>query len=389
MGTLRLILSLFVLARHTSHSGWPYESELHPMHIFYILAGFYAFISLSRSENRGALSNRAYYLGRFLRLYPVFIISVVLTLAWSFFYPVENFGYNPRSGLAYASQSLSTPAKTLLWTPNFTLAGTDLPAMFNLVDGERLEIAGADDASSGRRPENRYWLQDTLIIPASFALGLMCWFYLLAPAVVRGGKLAKPVAAGVASYALYWIFGSLFAYGGYFVWIFWFWLFALGIISGQAYLKWKDKIRQWIDGTWVARAIPLAVCGFFLLTLGGGFPLAEKSAEVLIAGALPFLAIATRKSSVDNFLGLMAYPLFCSSGLAISGSSFLAQAGMLEEGHRLLFSLAISIPYAVAMVFLVEKPVAAIRQKLKVSHLSFPAPAEGRLVVTPSGPASP
>jgi peptidoglycan/LPS O-acetylase OafA/YrhL len=136
---------------HTPREGWPYWAGLHPIHAFFIVAGFYSFLSMRKADSISSDVLKSYYGGRLLRLYPVFIVSAILTLVWSFVFPLEGYGYNPRWGLMTVSAQLDPAARALLWAPSFTLVGTDAMAWFNLVAGNRLEIAPPFEGSDPPR----------------------------------------------------------------------------------------------------------------------------------------------------------------------------------------------------------------------------------------------
>ncbi len=375
MGTLRFLIALLVIATHAPHIGWPYTPAsiphgedpvywggLHPLHSFFILAGFYAFLSLRTKIGSGLSALWDYYRSRFVRLYPVFAATAALTLAVSYLFPVWGPGYNPRWGLENVSPLLSAPSKLLLWAPNFMLVGSDVPAWFNLLDASRLEIAGQTwEAGAEERPAENIWLLRTSLNPPTFAMGMMLWFFLLAPFLVAAGWRTV-VATLVASYALLQVFGSKFIFDGYFIWIFWLWLFCCGMLSSMVFTRWGGLLSGTTSSSPARRTLTLIFgCSLIVWVLSSGVNISTEVFALVFSLTLPPLAMVTKSSRLDQYLGNLSYPLYCFMHLGLFLSVILVSYGVIENSSRMYSVLAMGLIYAVLLERFLERPLTALR----------------------------
>ncbi len=376
MGILRFIIAVLVISMHAPHNGWPYtphsilpEGEacpwggLHPLHSFFVLAGFYAWIQLAGGALGGGASILKYYRDRFFRLYPTFIIAIILTLALSFCFPVKENGSNPRWGLDNILPELDTPGKVLLCLPNVTMFGSEIPAWFNLVDGERAEVARPiGDSFPPDQPKQYIWLMWAKLVPPTFALGMMLWFFLLSPMMAAGGRWFV-VVAGLLSYFCWRFFGSLFIYDGYFIWVFWLWTFCVGMLAGVAYLRWKDQIIGLLCSQRYTRPAVIAIlCGFVVWALSGGWRIPVELYTFLLAGTFPWLAAASQGMKADRYLGGLSYPFYCSLTIGLFLSEIALRNEWIGEADRMYAVMAISLTYSVLMAEFIEKPLAKFRR---------------------------
>src|SRR5579884_1438107 len=80
MGILRVYLALCVIAAHATSNGLPrsLHSGKEAVQIFYLISGFYMALVLSSRYD----APKAFYLSRFLRIFPTYWIVAGVTLAW-------------------------------------------------------------------------------------------------------------------------------------------------------------------------------------------------------------------------------------------------------------------------------------------------------------------
>lgn len=330
------------------------------------MAGFYAYSQLLGLET-GGLAVLKYYRDRFLRLYPTFIVATAATLAVSLCFPVEELGTNPRWGLEKILPELETPGKVLLLLPNVAMFGSEIPAWFNLVDGERLEVARPIyDNSPPDQPSQYIWLMWSKLVPPTFALGMMLWFFLAAPALVAGGWRCV-LGAGVLSYLSWRFFGPLFIYDGYFIWIFWGWAFCVGLAAGDVHRRWKMPIQAAMNSRkYIKPLVMIVLCGFVVWMLSSGVRIPVEVFVLLLAATFPGLAVGGEGSRTDRYLGDLSYPLYCSLTIGLFFSEMAAVGGLIAQSDRMHVVIAVGLVFAMITAEFIEKPVARFRRWIRV-----------------------
>jgi len=113
MGTLRTLLAISVVFSHSF--GFVFVGGRNAVQLFYMISGF--LISFVIVEKKAYKSTLDFYLNRYLRLYPIYIVIAVLTLL--FYLSVELFSGNAK----FFSQfhEYPTQAKIILMFSNATL----------------------------------------------------------------------------------------------------------------------------------------------------------------------------------------------------------------------------------------------------------------------------
>jgi len=379
VGILRFIISLLVISMHAPHHGWPYTPQsiasgssthhwggLHPLHSFFVLAGFYAYLQLSTGGWGSGLTLLKYYRDRFFRLYPTFIIAIGLTLAVSLCFPVKELGSNPRWGLDKILPELSGPGKVLLCLPNVTIFGSEIPAWFNLVDGERVEVARPiGDSFPPDKPDQYIWLMWAKLVPPTFALGMMLWFFLLSPFLAAGGKWGLAAVGGLSYFSML-FFGPLFIYDGYFVWVFWLWMFCVGMGAAILHQRTKKTIHKLLSSQKHAKPLALVLlCGMVVYILSCGVRMPMELFTFVLALTFPVLAVAADGLKIDRYLGSLSYPLYCSLTIGLFLSEMAASAEMVSQSERMMITAAVGLFYAVLMVEVVEKPISRLRKWMR------------------------
>jgi len=175
MGLLRVLLALSVLLDH-AHGLGGYAMVGGPLAVqcFFIISGFYMGMVLTERYDRPAL-NRAFYANRFLRIYGVYFLFLVLHLA-IFAAVAAGGGGSPLS--PYFEASIPWYEKALLGLLNVTLIGQDLPLWLTIEQGHLAWTSSF--VASGDGAVFRF-----MVIPAAWSLSLELCFYAIAPFIVR------------------------------------------------------------------------------------------------------------------------------------------------------------------------------------------------------------
>ena len=80
---LRAVAAVIVIAFHYGGPSWKWLSGWSGVHLFFVLSGFLITTLLLREEHRyGKVSLRAFYLRRFFRIMPVYLLVLFLYWGW-------------------------------------------------------------------------------------------------------------------------------------------------------------------------------------------------------------------------------------------------------------------------------------------------------------------
>jgi peptidoglycan/LPS O-acetylase OafA/YrhL len=349
MGLLRLFLALSVVLVHSYPLfGYKLMASNVAVHSFFIISGFYmAFILHEKYIGRNG-SYRLFITNRFLRIYPLYWVIILLLISLSLIefilFPSPN---NEISFiLKFASES-SNPPLTLLITifRNITLIFTT--DYF----------------------QNNFQNAGYLILLVAWTLQVELIFYLIAPFVT---KLKTPLLI-VLTCLFGWItFGnlvpSLFAninptLTGLFLSKFIFFLF--GILSYEIYRKLKP--------TRILKRYSLAVCIlFFVVTLLFGY---YSTTGILITQnnflyyyllvmvSLPFLFSFSKKKRLDRSLADLSYPVYLSHILVFKVVTN-TPLQYLQPGMIASVTIAATLGFSYLLVKTIEKPIDRQRKKM-------------------------
>lgn len=332
------------------------------VHIFFVISGFYMCMVIKRKYGFDAKGLRTFYFNRFLRLYPTFIFTVCASLLWYGVCQWTTNGTGKKAAIIEISHFLPNWGMLLLWLPNFTLVGVDLPTWFTAVKGAGVELAGT--ALSSNCGNGTLWLGLTLWVPQAWTIGCELWFYILAPLVIARAPWLRIVGVGAVSAALMVLCSHYFLYGGYFVWIFWFWLFALGMMAFLVYEKVEEKLGFFQKYPVFALGFALFCCAAFTMPFLVGW---HVPYWLLIPSALvvvPLLFGATKTSKVDRFLGEFSYPVYCTHMLAAEFNQTLIGSLKWDWSYLVLFNLGTTLIFSGLCVFAIEQPFERIRANI-------------------------
>lgn len=355
--------------------GGPFAVQL-----FFVISGFYMALVLDE-KYRGSRGIRYFYGNRLLRLLPTYYF--VLLLLWV---------------VPWLAGLILGRSVTIGQLNEWHLYGTQLPgwlaaglkALHLSPLGQELPYAGVLDltrhtvafqAPAGHSLVQLFYF---MLLPPAWSLSLELQFYAVAPWLVRRstGLLAGLLVAAVALHWLlpllpfgnddFWRNRNLPAQLGYFL---------LGMAGHRlfrqrhelAWLTWPMKHGRWF---WVA-----------LLALLGAYPwLPFGVRDPLVTGvfalALPFVFAATSAWQWDRVLGELSYPLYLGHWLvnqAWYGLQPLVEKRISVFRHDwagVLAVIVLSLALAVAIHWLIERPVDRFRQRWVRRNLkATPPPA--------------
>jgi peptidoglycan/LPS O-acetylase OafA/YrhL len=287
MGSLRLFLALSVAFGHFGMPlGFP-TSDI-AVQSFFVISGFY--MALVLNEKYGPGSYWLFISNRLLRLWPTYILVLILSLAVA--------------GNWRPIASLDLPNVLYFAASQIFIVGQEAYFFLFVRDGAfdfTLHPAGMPGLLYTFAP-----------VPQAWTLGLEFYFYLLAPFVVRKGPavLAAIIAASlILRIALLGAFG----FGGE-PWTYRFFpseiaLFMTGSLAYFAYAASGDEQRRRVNVMLIVVAAVLCTC-LALSKWDGISRLASLSLLAAVIIGVPRLFERTGKIAWDRYLGELSYPLY-------------------------------------------------------------------------------
>jgi peptidoglycan/LPS O-acetylase OafA/YrhL len=274
MGYLRTFLALSVLVVHGYGPVPPFVFGFAAVLLFYIISGFYMAMVINEKYSKLEKWWRTFYASRFLRLYPVYFVILVMTIAFN-----KLAGSPDLFSSAFMNQ-VGWPTWVLLVLSNFTGIGLDL-----------YPVAG---------------LPDWRIVLIAWTITIEVEFYLFAPFLVK-----RPIWAIAA------VLGALLALRFEVNWTSRYLLgppvgcfFVLGVL---AYRIRHDFRLERFDA-------PLALGGLLALPVLGYFVGIHTAKDldvpefwlfyIVFAIFIPFLFGATKRWRFAAQVGEMSYPLY-------------------------------------------------------------------------------
>ena len=324
MGLLRTVLALCVVAEH---SGGIFGLRLVPgfiaVQIFYVASGFYMALILTE-KYIGPGAWWAFYVNRFLRLFPIYYAVLALTLIGAALAIASGRalpGY--LSGWQDFGDSVGAWKLALVSLPNFTILGMDLLHFFDLGPTGTITLAvepgvGLHDfAAVGRHFS---------VVPQAWTLGIELMFYAIVPSIVRwrsSGLLALFAGSGMAR-AIGYTLGFCHDPWDDRFFPFELSLFIAGMLLYRAYRRLSaepdpEQRRRLAAFGWSGLVAGVAAILFF-----GNFASDPDFASVgygvavnwpfiaALAALMPVVFHATRRSRVDNAIGQFSYPVYIS-----------------------------------------------------------------------------
>jgi peptidoglycan/LPS O-acetylase OafA/YrhL len=314
MGIFRFLLAMAVVVGHTGSKnaiGYTLLPGYSAVQGFYIISGF--FITMVLNERSSYRSTINFYISRYMRLWPAYVVIAVASALWSLDF---------HTAAPMAAESLA-----FMSFANATLFFQD-SVMFLRLDGE-----GHLSYSMAAIPNDATALWRYLLVPQAWTLGVELTFYAIAPFICRSWqKVLLLVVFGIAVRFLMIYFdfvpdGSpfrnrfapaemmLFGAGGlaYFV----------GNLMHERFPGYWKSLGLALLAVLVGIVVGWGVVGRSMSSNG----LSDIVAKNLFLFNFTFLAIvalaispifhATRNISLDRHVGELSYPVYISHKLVL------------------------------------------------------------------------
>jgi len=366
LGLLRFLLALSVLIGHVHglpglmlNGKTPYL--LHgdtAVQSFYVISGFYMALVLDRVYADSARNPLSFWLSRYLRLAPLYVLISLVTAATQ----VVATG---KVGL-YSAGSVFDGAVALL--SNLTMLGQDVYVFFGYDTKSQAFLFMPDILRGGleRAGEQVAPGWAWLMIGQGWSIGVELWFYLLAPFIVTRhiGVILAIIAASLA-----FRIGLALGVGLRFdPWTHRFFpselmVFLLGSLAYRLYASGRvdwlmERVRWPVFLGMVAITLAYSVIPI------GGFELRWIYLG-LMALALPSVFSLSKNWRIDRWIGDLSYPIYLWHVLVLI---WVHSVGPLRGYACLVVTLALSA----LCLWLIDRPMDRLRHRLATIRAQRP-----------------
>jgi peptidoglycan/LPS O-acetylase OafA/YrhL len=359
VGILRLFLAVSVVIAHSSAIfGLTLMPSDEAVKLFFMISGFYMSLVLS-GKYQGNGKTWLFYSNRFLRLYPAYVVALVLTtgllVAAEFTKrPVESSQLVKEISHRFTGESgeLSNVSLAAVIVPNLTLFGSDLLFLFHhsrasgwhFTLGQNANVSDPTAQRTGR----------FLLISPAWSIGIELWFYLLVPVLARA-RTGVIVAIAVASMALRLWMDSRLPWSSYFFFPAALCFFAAGML---AHRFWASALFRRVGEPWMVWTIAI---GALALLFGREFIPGFRNYSWMhysVAGCgIAFIFQATKSIKVDRWIGNLSYPVYLlhAAAIIVARNYFHSDSGA--------FVLLMTLAFALAVNVFLEEPLERVRQR--------------------------
>lgn len=318
MGLIRFYLALSVVFWHVRGAPFRLLNAQVAVTLFFIISGFYmALVINEKYAAAGGKWIKTFYLARFWRLYPPYIVMVLVTLAWGFPTGMPN--------PLIVRLPMSALDQILVAIPNIFLFGQDLHQFLVRVHAES---AGPTTLLTLLDRVNPTALTDIMMaVGQAWSLASEATFYLIAPLVIRSIRktLIVLVIALAIRFCLIEVLNQRSSIWGYFFFPGNVCMFFLGGVSYHLHkLVPRRDLHPAIGWTcavlFLAWLIALSCYYGIAMTYEAPFSIDRPRFWALycsFAALVPFVFEATKRSRLDREIGELSYPLYLVHGLVL------------------------------------------------------------------------
>lgn len=180
MGILRLLLALSVVSVHADTIlGCRFVGGQIAVQAFYIISGFYMALILNEKYIGKNGSNKLFITNRFLRLYPIYLAILVLTLMACLAVFVQTGGHSFPKFESYENINFNAKSLTFLIFTNLFIIGQDIVLFLGIVPSD-----GHLFFTSHFYQTNPH-VYSLMFVPQAWSLSIEIMFYMIAPFMLR------------------------------------------------------------------------------------------------------------------------------------------------------------------------------------------------------------
>lgn len=357
LGLIRILLAVSVLITHSAYSTSLSIPGAIAVKLFFIISGFYMAMILCEKYTG---HHRLFYRNRFLRLFPLYITTVVLILLFGAGTAIVH-GTSINNSFAivqgYQNHQLSLSASIFLLLSNISMLFQDV--LFFLGPDIHGNLMWATKEQMASVPFYSY-----LLIPQAWSLSLEVVFYLVAPFVI---KRVRPILAWMGISII--IRVVLFLLGRneeQFIYRFFpaeLVFFLMGSLSYHIHQRFRISFLTRYD-QYLMVAIILTI-GIYQM-IPPQFEVGVRLGLYLaVAVSIPYLFHRSKNNTFDNLVGELSYPFYILHMFTFGVLLILApRVGINVKGPIFLLAwIAFTLALSHAMIRLVQTPFEVIRRR--------------------------
>lgn len=312
VGVLRLLLAIAVVLGHAGSLGMPWLRADVAVEVFFVISGFYMQMILQTKytcDKLGPAYIRRFYLSRYLRLLPVYLVIAVISSAFSIAVGGDPLAIWQRLADLPMADVGSWMLVTFVGATNLTMVLQDVTMFLGVKHDAAVFLADF------RGSEIAIWRG--LAVPPAWSLGIELSFYLLAPLLLTQ---RTAIIVGIAVLGLGAKFAFLTATGFGDPWTYRFFPFELGwfLIGALAY-RWRSSLQvelSLLPARLANTSVYLAPLALVLFWPSG--TIANHAPPLITALMVPTLFALTGKSRWDRYLGELSYPVYVTHWFVMS-----------------------------------------------------------------------
>ncbi|MEM5012059.1 acyltransferase [Niallia taxi] len=317
MGIIRLILAVSVVAAHAG-SIFGFFTLLGggvAVEVFFIISGFYMALILN-DKYVGKGSYRLFFSNRLLKLYPTYLVVLILTVLIS----IVSFKLTSDGGFLslFNLEENSIFSMLFLGLTNLSLLGQDI-VMFLHIDND-----GMLNFTSNFRDTNSPAYR-MLAIPPAWSLSLELMFYLLAPFLVRLNYFKLSVVILISLVLKIYILVGLGLFND--PWTYRFFPTELAyFLTGALCYKLYNALKGWKVGLQKSLGKWCFFLVFGTIIAYGFLPIHDLFKQfiffVIFVPSLPFIFSWSKSNKRDRFWGELSFPVYISHWTIVSVLTF-------------------------------------------------------------------
>lgn len=357
LGLIRIVLAVSVLITHSIYSTSSSIPGAIAVKLFFIISGFYMAMILSEKYDD---HRRLFYKNRVLRLFPLYIATVVLIVLFGAVTTIlrgTSINNSFAIVLAYQSNQISLSTSLFLLFSNLSMLFQDV--LFFLGPDAQGDLTWATKEQMARVPFYSY-----LLIPQAWSLSLEIAFYLLAPFII---KRIKPIIfwMGISVSCRFALFISghdeeQFVYRFFPAELV---FFLSGSLSYHVHKKMQFSFLTKYDRYLMIPII--ATIGIYQLIPAQLELVIRLGLYLAMAISIPYIFNHSKNNPHDNQIGDLSYPFYILHMFVFEVVLVLApRIGINIKGPIFLLTwIAATMAISYAMTRLVQTPFEAIRKQ--------------------------
>lgn len=359
MGTLRFLLAMVVVLFHYQTIGRGLMDAHTAVKIFFIISGFYMAMILDQKYGRASGGMRAFAINRFLRLYPLYGVVLILTIGWYLTCLVLIGDRTPVPTIIALRDDLAWWQSTGIWISNVSLVGLDFVSCWDWVPGEGLvflqpKTTVANDAAVS--------LVSTVWVVQAWSISMEILFYLSAPFLARW-KSATLIGVILVSLGCdLWLSLGLGRVTYFFAPAQWY-LFVAGMVAYRTYQS--LDVSKWVAKS---KSSAIAMAGILFVAIWSLPLLMDTPPQniTLIASVLliPVLFALSKQSKWDRAVGNLSYPIYLSHLIVGQVLGVVLGRTGLSHGVILVLMPLGCVAAAIVLHQLVERRIERVRSAI-------------------------